>query len=137
MAERLPAQTREALAAPPPAGQSPDDAVRERCLTMLQMNQQSLRARGDGAGGTSGAFMARCERFPMELFRCVDRGEEGRNDPDCRQHLTRVDREVRTLRNEGRDVQHPDQRIDTLVTDRWETERQEVAPESLAPETVD
>lgn len=137
LAERMPAQTREALSAPPPAGQSEDEAVRERCQAMLQMNQQSLRARGDGAGGTSGAFLSRCSRFPMALFHCVDRGDEGRRDPECRQHFARVDREVRTLRTEGRDVEHPDQRIDTLVTDRWETERDEVAPETLAPETVD
>jgi hypothetical protein len=137
LAERLPAQTREALSSPPPAGQSPDDAVRQRCQAMLQMNQQSLRARGDGAGATGGAFLSRCQRFPMELFQCTDRGEEGRSDPNCRQHFARLDREVRTLRTEGRDVEHPDQRIDTLVTDRWETEREQVAPETLAPETVD
>jgi hypothetical protein len=73
----------------------------------------------------------------MELVQCTDRGEEGRSDPNCRQHFARLDREVRTLRTEGRDVEHPDQRIDTLVTDRWETEREQVAPETLAPETVD
>lgn len=135
LAERLPADVRSSLESRTPPT-SERDAVRQRCAAMLAMNEEALRERGDRGETTGSAFMQRCERLPVETFNCADRGEEGRADPDCRQHLAVLDREVRTLRRQGDDVMNPDQRLDTLVTDQWQTERREIAPEALAPEHV-
>lgn len=137
LAARLPASTRASLEGPPNTTATGDQAVRERCQALLEMNRASLSTRGDGAGATSQAFMSRCQGLGMETWRCLDRGEEGRNDPECRRPLASVDREVRQLREEGRDTAHPPERIDTLVADPWETEREAVSPETLGPDDVE
>jgi len=136
LAGGLPADQRVGLERPPEPGTSDEQWVRERCDALLALNQESLEAQGDGRGLTGQAFLSQCRRNSAETFRCADRGEEGRNDPQCRQALGRLDTQVRTLQRRGNDVRHPDQRIDSLVTDRWETEREEVAPETLAPATT-
>lgn len=136
LAEHLPPDVRTSLESRT-APATERDAVRQRCEAMLAMNEEALRERGDRGETTGPAFLARCERLPVETFNCADRGEEGRSDPDCRQHLAVLDREVRTLRRQGDEVRNPDRRIDTLVTDQWQTERQEIAPEALAPDHVD
>jgi hypothetical protein len=135
LADRLPPDVRSSLESRT-APASERDAIRQRCAAMLVMNEEGLRERGERGQTTGQAFIQRCERLPIETFNCADRGEEGRSDPECRQHLAVLDREVRTLRRQGDDVMHPDQRIDTLVTDQWETERREIAPEALAPDDV-
>ncbi len=137
LAAGLPADQRAALERPPPEGGGTSDEqwVRERCDALLALNQESLQAQGDGRGLTSQAFLSQCQRNSADTFRCADRGEEGRNDPQCRQPLARLDSQVRTLQRRGDAVRNPDQRIDTLVTERWEAEREEIAPETLAPAT--
>ena len=136
LAERLPPGTREALSGPRPVGADDDEAVQTRCRALLEMNRESLRERGD-APGSDEAFLARCRNLPRRTLDCAERGEEGRSDPECRPHLAVLDREVRTLRGEARSVEHPDQRIDSLVAEPWEAERGRAAPDRLAPETVD
>lgn len=137
LAARLPASARAAFEGPPPEGQSEDQAVRDRCTAMLEGNQQQLGARGDARGTTASAFVARCRTYPMEFWRCIDQGDAGREDPECRTQFARLDREVRTLRSDGRETAHPDQRLDTLVEEQWATEREAVAPETLSEETVE
>lgn len=103
---------------------------------MYEMSRESLLEAGDRVETQRADFMRRCEGLPPETWACVDRGAEGREDPQCRQHLAVLDREVRTLRRQGEEVQRPAQRYDTLAGERWDTERDRVAPSTLAPEVV-
>ncbi len=135
LAERLSPAQRAALESRTPAA-TPDEAVRERCEALLTMNREALSARGESGQTTSQAFLQRCHQFSRETFECADRGEEGREDPACRTHLQRLDREVGTLRRQGDEVRNPEQRIDSLAGEQWETEREAVAPPSLAAESV-
>lgn len=137
LAAQLPASSRAALESPPNPDQSASQAVRERCTALMQANQSQLAQRGDARGTTGPAFLARCQQFPIEFFRCTDQGEAARDTPECRQQFARLDREVRTLRTQGREVTNPAERIDLLADEQWETEREEVQPETLAPEAVD
>lgn len=136
LAAHLPAGMRSHFAEPPSADRSQEDELRDRCTALMEANRQALAERGD-RDVTAQAFIARCRGFGMDLWRCVDQGEAGRENPECRQQFGRLDREVRTLRAQGRETADPDQRIDGLANEQWETERDEVAPETLAPETVE
>jgi hypothetical protein len=111
---------------------SPD--VRARCTSMYELNRAALHERDARLETQSSDFMRRCQQLPTATWECVDRGAEGRADPDCRQHLALLDRELRTVERQGREVERPAQRIDTLAQDRWETERDRVAPDSLTPD---
>lgn len=137
LARQLPASTRTRLEAPPDESQSDRDFVRDRCQALLEANTQALGNRGEAHGATSQAFLAECRNIPAETFRCADQGQAGRENPDCRQHLAVLDRHVRTLRADARQVARPEQRIDTLVDQPWDSERESVAPEQLAPEAMD
>jgi hypothetical protein len=134
LARDLPADVRSSLERRELSG---DQGVRARCVSMAEMNEESLQARGDDVRTQSAEFVRRCQDLPPETWECVDRGAEAREDPDCRRHLAVLDREMRTLRRQGEEVQRPAQRIDTLAQDPWETERDRVAPRTLAPETVE
>lgn len=136
LADRLPASLRAGYEGPPPEGQNADQAVRDRCAALFAANQQQLSARGDAQGATASAFASRCRSFPMEFWTCIQRGDEGRADPECRSQFARLDREMREVRTAAREVAAPEQRVDLLANEQWETERDEVAPETIAPEEV-
>lgn len=134
LAERLPPNLRQTLTSPSSPNQDPEEAVRERCQALLEMNRQTLRVEGGRGSVAPGAFLGRCQQFPMELFSCADRGEEGRRDPECRPYFARLDREVRELRAQGEAATHPEQRLDELIDDPRQGERPSVAPSTITPE---
>lgn len=133
LAAGLPEGQLAALSSPNP-DQTPAEAVRQRCTALLEMNRDALAQQGDARGTTGPAFLARCQTYPEAFWNCIDRGDEGRSDRDCNSQFARLDRETRELRREGRDVAHPEQRIDSLVEERWDSERQPIAPAQVTPD---
>lgn len=133
---RLTPEQRALFSRRPAPGTRPDEWVRQRCELLLALNEESLEEQGEARGISRRSFLAQCSRNSPETFQCVDRGADAENDPECREPLARLDRQVRALRRRGQQVAHPEQRLDSLADDPWPTERAALGPDSLAPEEL-